>query len=251
MKKILFFCCVIAAMMLISCASAAKSRVKHSVNCTEKIHQAMVKFDKKKYTSAQFLFTEVMEQCPGNVNEDTLLMYLGKSFLGMKKFEEAKMQFSRLVQSFPASPLAEEAYYMVGYCAYRASSPSYLDQGSTKEAMQTLQNVIDRYAGSSFADSAKMYVVKCVEKLAEKEFINAHYYESINRLESAIVYFKYIIEEYPSSSFALQSKLFMAEDLFKLNRNDEANSLLDQLIDQTDNKAAAENARRLKAQYQH
>jgi len=251
MKKILLTCSIVAAVMLTFCASAAKSRAKHSINCSEKIHQAIAQFDKKKYASAQYLLTDVMEKCPGAMNEDSLLMYLGKSLLGIKKPDEAKTEFSRLVQSFPLSPLAEEAYYLVGYSAYRASSPSYLDQTSTKEAMQTLQNVIDRYPGSPYADSAKVFVVKCAEKLAEKEFINARYYESIDRFESAIVYFKYIIAEYPSSSFALQSKLLMSQDLFKLNRNDEANTLLDQLIEQTDNTTAAQNARKLKTQYQH
>jgi outer membrane protein assembly factor BamD len=247
MKKLLVICCIASALLLTSCASAAKARAKHAVDCSDKIHQAIVKFEKKKYASSQFLLSEVMEKCPGSMSQDTVLLYLGKSWLGMKKPEEAKTEFSRLVRSFPASPLAEEAYFLVGYSAFRASNPSHLDQTSTREAMQTLGNVIDRYPGSRYADSAKIYAAQCADKLAEKEFSNACFYESVNRYESAIVYFKYIIEEFPSGSLVTPSKLHLARALFKLNRNDEAVALLDQIIEQSDDKTAVKEAQVLKA----
>jgi len=251
MKKILLTCCIISAMLLMSCASASKTRKQHAVNCSEKLHQALIKFEKKKYTSAQYLLTEVMEKCPGSMGQDTLIMYLGKSWLGMRKPAEAKIEFSRLVQSFPASPLAVEAYYLVGYSAFLASNPITLDQTSTKEAMQTLENVVDRYPGTSYADSAKIYVAMCIDKMAGKEFVNARFYESINRYESAIVYYKYVIEQYPSSSLVARSKLLMAVALFKLNRNDEANALLDELIDQSEDKTIVKEAQALKKQQKH
>ena len=151
------------------------------------------------------------------------------------------------IGSYPNSPFSEEARYLQGYCSYRASSPWYLDQASTKEALRQLNEFVETYAQSPFADSARVYSDSCMEKLAQKEYEAAKFYEKIAQYDAAIVYLKAVTADYPQSKFVPLAKLSMAEDCIALKRGAEAEAILDDLVDQTHDEAILKKARGLKA----
>jgi outer membrane assembly lipoprotein YfiO len=221
------------AILLVSCASQQKVKTKQLYDCSGKVRDAISKYNKKKFSSAQFILTDVITKCPGYSADDTATYYLAKSWLGLKKPEEAKTEFDRLLQTFPNSVYSEEAHYQTGYCAYLSSNPWYLDQASTKLAAQKLKEFIETFPKSPYADSAQFFIVQCQEKMAEKHLQAARFYEKINQYESAIVYYKSFAEDFPDSKFLDESKLSMAEDLHKLNRDSEANAILEELALQT------------------
>jgi outer membrane protein assembly factor BamD len=253
MKKYLLSVIPAALLVLASCASGSKVKAKHLYDCSGKLAEGIEKFEKKKFSSAQFILSEIITKCPVHSANDTTLYYLAHSFLGMKKPDEAKLEFEHLVLSFPSSSYNEEARYFLAYSTYLASSPWYLDQTSTKEAQHKLKAFVESNPQSRFADSARFYVAQCDNRLAEKEFQAANFYEKTNHYEAAIVYYKYIVDEYPESPFALPSKLSIAQDLMVLSRNSEAIAFLDELIDQSKDdsivkKAAALRLKALKKQ---
>ena len=250
MKKAALFIVVASMLLLPSCASTAKTKAKHLFECSEKVHDALEKFNKKRYSSAQFILTDVIAQCPGHGSIDTALFFLGKSWLGMKKPDEAKLEFERLIQNYSNSSFNEEARYLAGYSSFRSSAPWYLDQTSTKEAVQRLREFIEAFPQSPFADSAQLCIDSCNEKLAKKEYEAARFYEKIARYEAAIVYLKNVVEEFPHSTLLSQVKLSMADDLIRVKRTDEADALLDELLQQTADETIAKKARAIKARIQ-
>lgn len=233
MKKSFIIGVSVFAMFLVSCASQQKVKAKQLYDCSNKVQDAIIKYNKKKFSSAQYMLDDVITKCPGHSAMDTAIFYLAKSWLGMKKPDEAKTDFDRLLQSFPNSAFSEEAHYLVGYSSYLASNPWYLDQASTKLAEQKLKEFIETFPKSPFIDSAQFYIVQCQEKLAEKQLQAARFYEKINQLESAIVYYKSLAEDFPDSKLIDESKLGTAEDLHKLNRDSEAEAILEELALQT------------------
>jgi outer membrane protein assembly factor BamD len=250
MKTLCAWGIIATFLFLSSCASTAKSQAKHLYECSERVHEAMQKYNQKRYSSAQFILTDVLAKCPGHNATDTALFYLGKSWLGMKKPDEAKLEFDRLVQSFANSPFNEEAIYLLGYSSFKASSPWYLDQTSTKEAIGKLKEFIETYPQSPFADSARACLDSCNNKLAIKEYEAAVFYEKIAQFDAAIVYLKNVGEAYPKSSVAPLAKLSMANDLIETKRPAEANAVLDELLDQTHDETILKKTRALKLRVQ-
>lgn len=246
MKLFLFCCAVISAFMLQSCASTSQSQAKHLYECSEKVQEAIGKYEHKKYSSAQFILSDVIAKCPGHCSNDTAFFYLGKSWLGMKKPQDAKLEFERLIQSYANSPFNEEAHYLVGYSCFRSSSPWYLDQASTKDALRILNEFMESFPQSRFADSARACVDSCNEKLAKKEYEAGHFYEKVAQYESAIVYLKGVADAYPQSKLIPQVKLSMASDMILLNRSSEADAILDELLDQSKDPVILKKTRTLK-----
>ncbi len=246
MKKFQILLLPAALLVLASCASGSKVKAKHLYDCSGKLQEGIDKYEKKKFSSAQFILSEIITKCPGHSANDTTLYYLAKSFLAMKKPDEAKLEFEHLVLTFPSSAYNEEARYLLGYSSFLASSPWYLDQTSTKDAQHRLRSFLESNPQSRFADSARAYIGKCDNKLAEKDFQAAKFYEKTNHYEAAIVYYKYIVDEFPESPFALQAKLSIAQNLIFLSRNSEAIAFLDELIEQSKDDSVVKKAAALR-----
>ena len=233
MNKLILPLVCFAAVLLVSCASQQKVKARQLYECSDKIHDAIKKYNKGRFSSAQYTLSDVILKCPGHDASDTATYYLAKSWLGLKKPDDAKSEIERLLQSFPNCAFSEEAHYLVGYCSYLASNPWYLDQANTKDAESKLKEFIENYPKSVYVDSAQFFIGKCQDKLAEKQFQAARFYEKISQLESAIVYYKALLEDFPDSKFIEESKVAMAEDLYKLGRAPEADAVLEELAQQT------------------
>jgi outer membrane assembly lipoprotein YfiO len=225
--------------------SAAKQ--KKLFDCTGKIQKAIEKYNKKKYLDCQDILAEVLTQCPGHSAYDTALFYQGKSMLASKKYDEAKTEFDRLATTYPKSPFYEESFYRIGQCMFLASNPPDLDQTTTKDAQSRLKDFCEFFPQSGFTDSARALAAQTEDKLAEKEYLAARFYEKIEQYEAAVVYHKLLIQEFPQSKFVPEAMLAMAEDLIKSNRTGEAAAVLDELSSRTNDDAILKKVRALKS----
>jgi outer membrane assembly lipoprotein YfiO len=223
------------------------SRPKRLFDCDGKFKKAVEKFNKKKYYDADDILTEVLAQCPGHNAYDSMLYYKAKSLLALKKYEEAKTEFERVVQTYPSSAFYEESYYLLGYSMFLSSSPVELDQAGTRAAQTRLKDFIEQFPKSAFADSARFYSAKADDKFAEKEFQTAKFYEKIEQYEAAIVYYRVVENEFPQSKLVPQALLGTAEALIKTNRTGEAAAVIDGLLKQTSDEAIIKKAQGLKS----
>jgi outer membrane assembly lipoprotein YfiO len=235
------------AIAALGAAIAKPARPKRLFDCDGKFKKAVEKFNKKKYYDVDNILTEVLAQCPGHNAYDSMLYYQGKSLLALKKYEEAKTEFDRIVQTYPSSAVYEESYYLLGYSMFLSSSPVELDQAGTKDAQSRLKDFMELFPKSVFADSARFYSAKADDKFSEKEFQTAKFYEKIEQYDADIVYDRMVVEEFPQSKLVPLALLGTAEDLIKTNRTGEAAVVIDGLLRQTSDEAIIKKAQGLKS----
>jgi outer membrane protein assembly factor BamD len=239
---------VIASLVIVAMTmhvSAAKP--KKLFDCTGKIQKAIEKYNKKKYLDCQDILTEVLTQCPGHSAYDTALYYQAKSMLATKKYEEAKTEFDRLASTYPNSPFYEEAFFRIGQCMSLESNAPDLDQATTKDAQGRLKDFCESFSKSVYVDSARILIARTEDKLAEKELLNARFYEKIDQFDAAVVYYKLMIQEFPQSKLVPDAMLAMAEDLIKANRMGEAAVVLDDVSSRSNDDAVLKKARSMKS----
>ena len=208
---------------------AQKKRAK-KFNCDERIAKAIKRYKKRRYSEVKTILDEVKINCSGYSGMDTVLYYLGRANLNIKQPNQASMEFEVILQDFPHTALKEEVQFLLGYCSYK-DSPSYeKDQAKTKDAIRELREFTENYPDSKYADSANIYLDICIDKLAKKEYVNAHFYERIDKYDAAIVYYKMVIKNFPASKYISDSRLSLARNLIKVNRPSEARGVLDDLL---------------------
>jgi outer membrane protein assembly factor BamD len=227
-KKTLQLC--IAVILVVCVSQQASGAQKRKYDCTKHIHTAIEKYQKKYYNGAKTLLADAKYNCSGHQAMDTLLYYLGKCDLKVNSPAEARIEFDRLIQDFPTSAFSDETHFLLGYCSYLESNPVERDQEKTHQAIRDLSEFIDRFPQSAYIDSARKFIGLSMEKLAQKNFNNARFYEKVDQFESAIVYYKYVIADYPQSKLSTMARLAIAQNLVALSRSGEAKVALQELL---------------------
>ncbi|MBN1983311.1 MAG: outer membrane protein assembly factor BamD, partial [Chitinivibrionales bacterium] len=215
---------------MVVCYNPGWSKPKGS-DCSSQVRSVIDNFQKKRYNAIIAIVTEMRKNCIGHPSMDTALYFLGRAYLQKNQPAEARVELETLLQDYPNSVYREEATYFQGYCSFK-QSPSYEhDQARTLDAIRELSEFAEMYPTGIFSDSARNLINQCSEKLAKKEYMNARFYERIEQYESAIVYYKNFIRDFPASSYCAESKLSLAKNLVKLKRTTEAVAVLNDLIE--------------------
>lgn len=235
---------MVLPMLFVACAGTHKIKT-HKYECSSRVADAVKKIKNGKSGSAKLILEDVKLQCAGHEVMDTAEYYLGLAQLNLKYFADAKLEFGRILQDFPNSPFFVESQYMIAYCVYKTSRPVDRDQTETKEAIKLLRDFVENYPSSVFADSARKYLAMSVDKLAEKEYNSARFYQKIGEKEAAVVCYKSFLADYAGSGFAGQAQLNMGQVLIELGRKGEAKEVLDGLVAKEKNSDYVKKAREL------
>jgi outer membrane protein assembly factor BamD len=232
------------SLLLSSCAGGKKLE-KMKLDCTERVAKSIKAYTAKKYSLSLTYFEDARTQCSGSEIMDTVLYYLGMTNLKTKKYLEARTEFQRLVQDYPGSVFFDEAKFRICHAVYKQSHPESRDQTETREAIRLLDNYLESYPKSAYADSAVFYRNEAFEKLARKEFNNANFYVKVNEPEAAVVYFRTFLGEYPDSRLVDQARYNLMVLLRKLDRDSEAREVYDEFVARSKNKQLLKDAKAL------
>jgi len=222
----------IFTLFLSSFAESRRRRRFGRFDCEKQVERAGEKFEKGRYADAALIYDEIRYQCSGNSMIDTVLYYLGMSYLRSRRPIDAQTEFERLMQNFPNSEFAQESQFRLGQSMYLQSNSFDRDQTETLDARRILSEFVETYPASFFRDSAEAYIAKCQDKLAHKEFSHGRFYQKKREYEAAIIYYNSLMAEYPESEYVPQAKLNLAQALMTLNRETEALAIITDILEQ-------------------
>ncbi len=228
-RSILLTICLVLPMLFVaSCAGRSKAGFQGS-ECHSRIDDAIEAYERQREGNAIKILDDLKFHCGGLDMMDTVHYYLGMSHKSLKQHVDARIEFERLRREHPFSPFAAEAHFRIGEILYSQSNPPDRDQTQTIEAIRVLNEFLSLYPSSEFADSATTFRDNGVDKLAEKEYLNARFYRRQGKKEASLVYYNSLIAKYASTSHATNGLVGKAEVLIELGRHREAAETLEQL----------------------
>ena len=224
--------CVVASMLLVSCAATHKTskQSKFKIDCSKKYERAMLAFNKGKFNSAKMQFDNIRVSCGSSVPLDSVTYFSARCSFNEGLYTEAKSEFIRAYQDFSASALADEARFWAAKSVYYSGLSVDRDQTETRASLRLFKDIAESASAGVWGDSAQVYLTKANEKLAQKEFEIAKFYQTIGEKEAAIVSFKLFEKEFPGSTFVADARVACASELIDLSRTDEASEELSSVL---------------------
>ena len=163
-------------------------------------------FNDKKYSRAQSLLDDVASYYKGTERSQDVLIYLSRSYMGMKDYSSAAQYYAAYIRSYPKGKYIIEARFQTGHCYYLDSPDARLDQEMTRKAITCFEEFVELYPTSPYTEQAYREMNEMYDKLAYKELLSAQLYYNLgtylgNNYLSAQLVAENALKDYPSNAY--------------------------------------------------
>lgn len=173
-------------------------------------------FAEKKYKQAIEDFEEVERQHPYSEWAPRAEIMAAYSAYKANQYDDAVAILDRFVKLHPTHPSTPYAYYLKALCYYIQISDVGRDQKMTELARTALQDVVNRYPDSDYAQDAKLKLDLTDDHLAGKEMEIGRYYLKQQEYISAINRFKFVLDHYQTTSHTPEALHRLVEAYLRL-----------------------------------
>jgi outer membrane protein assembly factor BamD len=190
MKKIL---AIVLFALLASCAK------EPPFDLVSKFKDAEEKMYKLKYEDARKAYQEIQEKAPDRSYDADIMLRIADTYYGEEKYSEAIVEYQSFLNFHPVHRDAPYAQFQIGMCDYNEMSTIDRDPGLVRTTRAEFQKVLDKYAGSSYAEQAKKYIATCTDHLAAYELYVGRFYYRKDSYKAAAGRFEKLLKDFPGS----------------------------------------------------
>lgn len=205
-------CVALAAAAALTACRGGFRVTQYSSN--ESLYSAGLReYQRKHWGNAITAFEKLTTDLPAR---DTLLprsyWYLGSAHANQREHLLAAQSFTRLYESFPDDTLSDDAALEAARSYRRLWRKPMLDATYGELALSTYNAMIGLYGETSeHTPAAKREIADLEQWFATKNYETGRYYLRRKAFDSAILYFKYVLERWPHVPRARDAMLRLAE----------------------------------------
>lgn len=197
MKNRVLILAVLGLAILSSCKDF--DRLVRSTDNEMKYEVAVDYFERGDYNHALQLFDLLQASFRNTPKGESITYKTALCYYYQGDYDIASYFFNKFTQTYPFSKDAEKAAYMLAYCSYMLSPESGLDQTNTHNAINQLQNFIERYPNSDSLYRANKLLTDLNNKLEEKDYNICRLFYRMGDYSAAITSFENMLKKYPNT----------------------------------------------------
>lgn len=227
MNRSRFLCSTLLTLSLAACSGSDSDEKKEGeakpAKSAEVLYsEARDMVDAKDYKESITAFEEVERQYPASPLATDAQVMAAYSAYKIDDYDTAISTLDRFVKLYPNSESTPYAYYLIALCYYEQISDVQRDQKITGQAMNALRDVVRRFPDSEYARDAKIKLDLTEDHLAGKEMQVGRYYMKRGDTLAAINRFRYVVENYQTTSHVPEALHRLAEGYTALGIKEEA-----------------------------
>ena len=183
---------------------------------------SMAEFNKGNCTKAMQGFTRVtLDLPPRDPKAVEARFMLAECHLKKGEYLEASRQFRRVSDETPTHELAPKALLRSGDAQLELWKRVELDDTYGENAMATYRELVTRYPESQAAQEGRKRIEELSDQFAKKEFKTGEFYMRLHAFDSAILYFKDLVANYPNSMYASRALIKLIRAYRKIGYTEE------------------------------
>jgi outer membrane protein assembly factor BamD len=180
------------------------------------------RLDRRQWDQAVSYFQEVERQHPYSEWSRRAIMMQAFAHYESNNYIEAVADADRFIQLYPGNPSAAYAHYIKAICYFEQIVDVGRDQAATGQALNNLNEVVQRYPTSEYAQDARLKIDMVRDQLAGKEMTIGRYYLRNGDTLAAIGRFRTVVEKYQTTGHVPEALYRLVESYLTLGLLEEA-----------------------------
>ena len=211
------FYALLTLTILSSCSEYQKVLKNEEIAPKFKMGESL--YNEGKFAKANRLFAQIVPNYRGKPQAEKLMYLYSNTFYELKEYYNAGYQFERFATSYPKSEKVAEASFLSVKSYYMLSPPYTKDQTETKEAIDKLQEFINRFPESEYVEEANKLFKELEFKLENKAYSIAKQYNHISDFPASIKSFNNFVFDFPGSNLREKAFFYRLDSAYKLAVN--------------------------------
>jgi outer membrane protein assembly factor BamD len=174
------------------------------------------RLQRRNYVLAAAIFDEVERQHPYSVWARRAQLMSSFSYYAARDHTKSIDSARRFLSIHPGNRDAPYALYLIGLNYYEQISDVTRDQAVTRQALDSLGEVVRRYPSSDYARDARIKIDLVRDHLAGKEMEIGRFYQRRRQWLASIVRFRAVVDEYQTTSHAPEALMRLTESYLAL-----------------------------------
>ncbi|KAA6335115.1 Outer membrane protein assembly factor BamD [termite gut metagenome] len=206
------------------CSCGEFAKLQKSTDYEYKYEAAKNYFAKGQYEKSITLLNELITILKGTDKGEESLYMLGMSYYNSKDYLTASQTFITYYNSYPRGSFTELARFHSGKALYLETPEARLDQSSTYEAIQELQNFLDYYPQSNKKEEVHKMIFVLENKLALKEYYSAKLYYNLgnylgNNFQACVITAQNALKDYSYTDLREDLSVLMLRAYYEMAVN--------------------------------
>jgi outer membrane protein assembly factor BamD len=222
----LFGVAVVAVAMALGACSTSKEGTKDAYANDQPAgtlyNQGLANLNSGKLKEAVASFNEVDRQHPYSEYAQKALLMSAFANYRRGAFEDTVDSASRYLTLYPGTSDAPYAKYLIGSSYFQQIPDVTRDQEATRKAMVQLNDIIQHYPTSEYADDARAKLIVAKDQLAGKEMQVGRYYLEQRNYLAAIGRFQVVVTDYQDTRHVEEALERLTESYLSLGITAEA-----------------------------
>ncbi len=218
----LFLCVLLLSVA--GCASHKKAdpNTDKQVPVEQMYTDAAAKLDAGKYSEAAKAFDDVDRQYPYSQWATRAQLMGGYAHYKNLKYDDAIVSLDHFIELHPGDENIAYAWYLKALCYYEQITDVRRDQKTTEQALDTLQQVVQRFPDTKYARDAALKIDLTKDHLAGKEMEIGRYYLLRKQYQAGINRFQKVVQQYQTTTHVPEALHRLVESYLALGMKDEA-----------------------------
>jgi outer membrane protein assembly factor BamD len=201
MKKLKLLALLLGAVTVTACSGNTDDKPAYVERPVHELYnQATNALEKRNFEVAAKLFDEVERQHPYSLWATKAQLMAGYAFYEANLYDDALVAINRFIQLHPGNKDIPYAYYLRALSYYEQISDVSRDQGITRNALASLQDIVRRFPNSKYSRDARLKLDLTRDHLAGKEMAVGRWYLRQREYLAAINRFRQVVDNYQTTS---------------------------------------------------
>lgn len=217
---------LIAVAVLAACGRNDREELAYVETPVELLYNAGFEaLERRRFDAAAAFFDEVERQHPFSEWARRSMLMASYANYEAQLYSEAISDAERFIALHPGSSSAPYAYYLIAISHYEQIYDVGRDQSTTRNALQALEQVVNRFPETPYAQDARLKMDMTRDHLAGKEMSVGRWYLRNGYYLAAINRFQNVIRDYQTTSHTPEALHRMVESYVALGVDEEARQI--------------------------
>ena len=174
------------------------------------------------YAQAAVVFDEVERQHPYSVWARRAQLMSAFAYYAARDHTKSVESARRFLSIHPGNRDAPYALYLVALNYYEQINDVTRDQAVTRQALDSLGEIVRRYPDTPYADDARIKIDLVRDHLAGKEMEIGRFYQRRAQWLASVIRFRTVVDDYQTTSHAPEALMRLTESYLALGIPEEA-----------------------------